>query len=79
MEWYFDFISPYAYLQFKRLESLGLLAEFRLTPVLFAGLLNHWGQDATEMALQYRRRPAAFESDDRIIATLPVAAVRPQN
>jgi 2-hydroxychromene-2-carboxylate isomerase len=44
MEWYFDFISPYAYLQFKRLEALGLQRELRLTPILFAGVLNHWGQ-----------------------------------
>ena len=44
MEWYFDFISPYAYLQFKRVESLGRLGDLRLTPILFAGVLNHWGQ-----------------------------------
>jgi 2-hydroxychromene-2-carboxylate isomerase len=44
MEWYFDFISPYAYLQLKRLEALGLVGRMRLTPILFAGLLNHWGQ-----------------------------------
>ncbi len=44
MDWYFDFISPYAYLQFKRLEALGLQRELRLTPILFAGVLNHWGQ-----------------------------------
>ncbi|KAF0677118.1 2-hydroxychromene-2-carboxylate isomerase [Profundibacterium mesophilum] len=42
--WVFDFISPYAYLQFNRLHALpeGLELEFR--PVLFAGLLSHWGQ-----------------------------------
>lgn len=44
MQWYFDFISPYAYLQFKRLEALGLQRELRLTPILFAGVLNQWGQ-----------------------------------
>ncbi len=44
MQWYFDFISPYAYLQFKRLEALGLLGELRPTPILFAGILSHWGQ-----------------------------------
>ena len=44
VEWYFDFISPYAYLQFKRLEAQGLLDEVRLTPILFAGVLKHWGQ-----------------------------------
>ncbi|GMQ77452.1 MAG: 2-hydroxychromene-2-carboxylate isomerase [Gammaproteobacteria bacterium] len=43
-DWYFDFISPYAYLQlmsFKRLPD-SLAIHYR--PVLFAGLLGHWGQ-----------------------------------
>lgn len=44
MRWYFDFISPYAYLQFKRLQSLGLIDDCERIPVLFAGVLNHLGQ-----------------------------------
>ena len=42
--WYFDFVSPFAYIGLHRLQELpaGLTIEFR--PVLFAGLLNHWGQ-----------------------------------
>lgn len=43
-DWYFDYISPYAYLQFKRLNELPEDIDLRLRPVLFAGLLNHWGQ-----------------------------------
>ena len=39
--WYFDFISPYSYLQFEAYPELMQTAELR--PVLFAGLLNHWG------------------------------------
>ena len=39
--WYFDFVSPYAYLQFEAYPALMQTAELR--PVLFAGLLNHWG------------------------------------
>lgn len=39
--WYFDFISPYSYLQFAAYPELLRSAELR--PVLFAGLLNHWG------------------------------------
>ena len=39
--WYFDFISPYSYLQFAAYPELMRTAELR--PVLFAGLLNHWG------------------------------------
>ena len=40
--WYFDFISPFAYLQCERLNRLpeGTRIEYR--PILFAGLLNHW-------------------------------------
>jgi len=41
--WYFDFISPFAYLQWRELDGLpGGPPE--LCPVLFAGLLGHWGQ-----------------------------------
>lgn len=43
-DWYFDFISPYAYLQFLKLDQLPDGLELRLRPVLFAGLLDHWGQ-----------------------------------
>ena len=43
-EWYFDFISPFSYLQFKTFHRLPGSLEVRLVPVLFAGLLNHWGQ-----------------------------------
>ncbi len=39
--WYFDFVSPYSYLQFEAYPELVASAELR--PVLFAGLLNHWG------------------------------------
>jgi 2-hydroxychromene-2-carboxylate isomerase len=42
-EWYFDFISPFSYLQFKTFHRLPESLEVRLVPVLFAGLLNHWG------------------------------------
>jgi 2-hydroxychromene-2-carboxylate isomerase len=43
---YFDFISPYAYLAFDRLpEALqGISHEVTYKPVLFAGLLKHHGQ-----------------------------------
>ncbi len=43
--WYFDFISPFAYLQFEQLRRdppAGL--ELGLRPVLLAALLQHWGQ-----------------------------------
>ncbi len=43
-QWYFDFISPYAYLQMLRLPQFERLCRLELRPVLFAALLNHWGQ-----------------------------------
>ena len=42
MRWYFDFISPYAYLQSTQLDELSKLEKVECTPVLFAGLLKHW-------------------------------------
>jgi len=42
IDWYFDFISPYAYLQFERHNRLPDDIAIRYQPVLFAGLLNHW-------------------------------------
>lgn len=41
---YFDFVSPYSYLAFRRLHELPRAAAVELRPVLFAGLLNHFGQ-----------------------------------
>ncbi len=42
IEWYFDFISPFAYLQHKRLEARVSPDAIVYKPVLFAGLLKHW-------------------------------------
>lgn len=43
LQWFFDYISPFSYLQWAhqltRLEGVDL----ELKPVLFAGLLKHWG------------------------------------
>jgi 2-hydroxychromene-2-carboxylate isomerase len=42
--WYFDFISPYAWLQAERFTQLPRGVQLECRPVLFAGLLEHWGQ-----------------------------------
>ena len=46
LDFYFDYLSPYAYLASLEIgpvcERHGV--ELRLRPVLFAGLLDHWGQ-----------------------------------
>ena len=46
VDWYFDFISPYAYLQWRTLwrDAPALARQLRPKPVLLAGLLSHWGQ-----------------------------------
>lgn len=42
----FDVVSPYAYLAFERLPHAlqGVSHEVSYQPILFAGLLQHWGQ-----------------------------------
>ena len=41
-DWYFDFVSPYAYLQLEAFDRLPDDLEVTMRPVLFAGLLGHW-------------------------------------
>lgn len=42
--WVFDVISPFAYLAFGQLPRLPANVEVEFVPVLFAGLLEHFGQ-----------------------------------
>ncbi len=42
-DWYFDFVSPFAYLQSEQLDRLGPRVDVRMRPVLFAGLLAAHG------------------------------------
>lgn len=46
LDFYFDVVSPYAYLAFHKLPGAlqGLSHQVRYVPVLFAGLLKHHGQ-----------------------------------
>jgi 2-hydroxychromene-2-carboxylate isomerase len=58
-DWYFDFVSPFAYLQSEQLAALGPRIEVRYRPVLFAGLLGANGQKgpaeiAAKRAFTYR-------------------------
>ena len=45
LDWYFDFISPFAYLQSEQLNRVPGNVSLRRRPILFAGLLNHWGSN----------------------------------
>jgi 2-hydroxychromene-2-carboxylate isomerase len=42
IDWYFDFISPFSYLQSELLHTLPADVQITFKPVLFTGLLNHW-------------------------------------
>lgn len=44
VDWYFDFISPFSYLQSEQLSLLGPKVRIRYKPVLFAALLAANGQ-----------------------------------
>jgi 2-hydroxychromene-2-carboxylate isomerase len=46
LRFYFDVVSPFAYLAFERLPRVldGLSHSVDYQPILFAGLLSHWGQ-----------------------------------
>jgi len=43
LDYYFDFISPFSYLLHEQFHRLPETVELNYIPVLFAGLLKHWG------------------------------------
>jgi 2-hydroxychromene-2-carboxylate isomerase len=53
--WYFDFVSPFAYICLHRLKELPPGIEIEYRPVLFAGLLGHWGQKGPAEIASKRR------------------------
>jgi 2-hydroxychromene-2-carboxylate isomerase len=44
ISWVFDVVSPFAYLQLHQLPELPQDVRIEFVPVLFAGILNHYGQ-----------------------------------
>lgn len=42
--WYFDFISPFAYLQCAKMRALAERVEIAPRPIVFAAVLKHHGQ-----------------------------------
>jgi 2-hydroxychromene-2-carboxylate isomerase len=42
--WYFDFVSPFSYLQWQRLDRLRAKVAFAHRPIVFAAVLNAIGQ-----------------------------------
>ena len=53
--WYFDFVSPFAYICLHRLKELPQDVKIEYRPVLFAGLLGHWGQKGPAEIASKRR------------------------
>ena len=43
LDWFFDYLSPFAYLQFSAHPDLMQRPDVKFRPLLFAALLNHWG------------------------------------
>lgn len=58
--WYFDFISPYAWLQFAAhpdlFTQLAEAPDLQLKPIVFAGLLAHWGHKGPVEIPEKRRQ-----------------------
>jgi 2-hydroxychromene-2-carboxylate isomerase len=44
VDWYIDYLSPFVHLQAEDFARQGWPLELRCKPVVFAGLLDHWGQ-----------------------------------
>lgn len=55
LDWYFDFISPFAYLQWRRLRRDHPEAALNPKPIMFAAILNHVGQLGPAEIPQKRR------------------------
>lgn len=55
LNWYFDFISPFAYLQWRRLRRDHADVALNPKPLLFAAILNHVGQLGPAEIPQKRR------------------------
>ena len=43
-DWYFDFISPFSYLQFVRIQALRERIDITPIPIVFGAVLKHHGQ-----------------------------------
>jgi 2-hydroxychromene-2-carboxylate isomerase len=55
LDWYFDFISPFAYLQWRRLRRDHADVALEPKPLLFAAILDHVGQLGPAEIPQKRR------------------------
>ena len=65
ISWVFDVISPFAYLSLKQLDRLPKHIEIEYVPVLFAGLLNHYGQIGNAEIANVKEFEAAVNRADK--------------
>ncbi|KVP94046.1 2-hydroxychromene-2-carboxylate isomerase [Burkholderia ubonensis] len=64
--WYFDFVSPFAYLQQEQFEHLPPTLTIEPRPIVLGALLVHWGQKApAEIAAKrvFTYRHAQYRAD----------------
>ncbi|RQR61900.1 2-hydroxychromene-2-carboxylate isomerase [Burkholderia sp. Bp9125] len=64
--WYFDFVSPFAYLQQEQFDALPPTLALEPRPIVLGALLAHWGQKApAEIAAKrvFTYRHAQYRAD----------------
>lgn len=81
-DWYFDFVSPFAYLQSEVLHRFDGRLAIRPVPVLLGGLLKHWGQKgpaemATKRRFSYRHVQWLAERNDIALRFPPQHPFKP--
>ena len=64
--WYFDIISPYAYLHFKLHDKIAAPLKIEYVPVLFAGLLKAHGMKGPAEITENAATPIACASGLRV-------------
>ena len=83
VDWYFDFISPFAYLQFSQFKKFENELNITIHPVVF-GVPTFvvdgqvfWGGDASDMMLDFIKNPKLFSSEEmKRISSMPMGLVR---
>ena len=89
LDWYFDCISPFAYLRLEQFDRPEVKAQLRQNteqaialgvfgvPTFVLGSDLFWGEDATPMLLHCIAAPGWLQSDEvRRISDLPVGVQR---
>lgn len=55
VDWYYDFVSPFAYLQLEQFDRLPAHVHGTLKPVVLGALLSHWGSKGPAEIPEKRR------------------------